>query len=449
MFQPISRRTALKGLGAAIALPWLESMMPAVSFGFNAAAKRIPRRLAFLYIPNGVIVPAWTPTAEGVLAELPATLEPLAPFKNDLLVFSGLTCDKARPHGDGPGDHARAMSAFLTGSQPRKTSGADIKVGISIDQFAAQKVGNRTKFPSLELGCDRGLQAGNCDSGYSCAYSANISWRGESTPMAKEIDPRLVFERLFTDGPAGEIKESQYKRNEYKKSILDFVADDANRLKGKISATDQRKLDEYLTGVRELETRINRAGLENVKAPPGVAVPPGIPKEYADHIRLLCDLLVLAFQGDLTRVSTFVFANEGSNRSYKFIDVPEGHHDLSHHGGNKEKMDKIKQINRFHTTQLGYLLGKLKAAKESDGSPLLDHCMLLYGSGNGDGNRHNHDNLPILMAGRGGGTFKTGRHVVYPRETPLTNLFLEMLDRMGAPAEKFGDSTGRLDGLTA
>src|SRR5439155_43423 len=229
---------------------------------------------------NGVNMEHWTPEAAGADFKLPFILEPLQPFQKELNVLSGLTLDKARPNGDGPGDHARAMSAFLTGSQPRKTSGADIRAGLSVDQFAAQKVGTKTKFASLELGCDRGLQAGNCDSGYSCAYSANISWRSDSTPMAKEIDPRLVFERLFTDGPPGEVKESQYKRNEYKKSILDFVADDANRLKNKVSATDQRKLDEYLTGVRELETGINRAGLEHVKSPPGVAVPPGIPKEY-------------------------------------------------------------------------------------------------------------------------------------------------------------------------
>jgi hypothetical protein len=446
MSRRISRRTALRGLGTAVALPFLEAMVP----GSVLAApdrKALPRRMAFFYVPNGVHMAAWTPAAEGASFPIPYLLEPLKGFQSDLCVLSGLTADKARSHGDGPGDHARAMSAFLTGRQPRKTHGADIKVGISLDQFAAERIGKLTRFASLELGCDRGMQSGNCDSGYSCAYSANLSWKSESTAMAKEIDPRQVFERLFTNQVKGEADAARAKRERYQKSILDFVAEDANQLRAQLGANDQHKLDEYLSAVRELELRVNRTEKLVGAEAPKYAKPSGIPKEYQEHIRLLSDLLVLAFQGDLTRIATFVFANDGSNRSYKFIGVPEGHHDLSHHGGNKEKHEKIKKINRFHLEQLAYLLGKLKSIKEGEGT-LLDQCMIVYGSGISDGNRHNHDELPILLAGKGGGTIGSGRHIRYPKETPLTNLYLAMLDRMGAPTDAFGDSTGRLPSLT-
>jgi hypothetical protein len=439
----ISRRTALKGLGATVALPLLEAMLPEPVLG--AAAAKPPLRMAFFYVPNGMHMQDWTPKTEGADFEMPKTLEPLKPFQQELLVLSGLTLDKARANGDGPGDHARAMAAFLTGRQPRKTHGADIRAGVSVDQVAAQKVGRLTRFASLELGCEGGRNAGNCDSGYSCAYSANLSWRGESTPMAKEINPRLVFERLFAvEGKSTD--PAQARRDQAKKSILDFVAEDARSLKAKLGATDQRKLDEYLGGVREIEQRIARARPEVDTKKAGMPAPAGIPKEYADHLKLMCDLLVLAFQGDLTRISTFVFANDGSNRSYRFMDVPEGHHDLSHHGRNADKQAKIQKINQFHISQVAYLLGKLKAIKEGGGT-LLDNCMLVYGSGIGDGNRHNHDNLPILLMGKGGGTLKPGRHVRYPKETPLTNLYVSMLERMGSPVDALGDSTGRLTAL--
>jgi hypothetical protein len=445
----LSRRTVLKGLGAAIALPWLEAMAPALSWAAPTAAKSPPKRMVFLYVPNGIHMQDWTPLAEGANFTLPYLLEPLAPFKDDLFVLSGLTLDKARANGDGPGDHARAMASFLTGVQAKKTAGADIRAGISVDQVAALKVGKETKFPSLELGIEPGRQAGNCDSGYSCAYSSNLSWRSESTPMAKEVNPRLLFERLFTSGPVDEVAANRAKRDFYKKSILDFVAEDASRLQNQLGANDQRKLDEYLNAIRELEIRIARAEAEppaDGSAPP-LRRPAGIPRGLEEHIRIMADLLVLAFQADLTRISTFVFANEGSNRSYRFLDVPEGHHDLSHHGGNKEKHEKIKKINRFHLTQLAYFLGKLKAVKEGDGT-LLDNCMIVYGSGIGDGNRHNHHDLPILLIGKGGGQLKPGRHIRYKRETPLTNLYLSMLDVMGVPTEKLGDSTGKLNYLS-
>ncbi len=441
---PISRRTALKGLGACIALPWLEAMLPRVAFGETAPAAA-PRRMAFIYVPNGKNMAEWTPEDVGAGYEMKPTMEPLRSLKDDFLVLTGLTADKARPHGDGPGDHARAMSAWLTGRQARKTDGADIRIGISADQVAAQAVGQATRFASLEIGCEGGKNAGNCDSGYSCAYSSNLSWRTESTPMSKEINPKLVFDRLFSTAPKGD--DNAARRDRYKESVLDFVAEDTKSLQSTLGSNDQRKLDEYLTGVRELELRI-------AKAPPAAEVgankmdrPNGIPRDYKDHNHLMADLLALAFQADLTRITTFVYANDGSNRSYR-DDLPfgEGHHDLSHHQGNKEKLAKIQKINAFHISQFAYLLEKLKAVKEGDRT-LLDSCMIAYGSGISDGNRHNHDDLPILLAGGGGGTIKGGRHVKYPRDTPLTNLYMSMLDRMGVKVDSFGDSKGRLDGL--
>ena len=440
----ISRRTALKGLGACIALPWLEAMLPRAAFG-EAAKAAAPLRMAFIYVPNGKNMAMWTPKDEGAGYELTPTLEPLRAFKDDFMVLTGLTADKARPHGDGPGDHARAMSAWLTGRQARKTDGADIRIGISADQVAAQAVGQATRFPSLEIGCEGGKNAGNCDSGYSCAYSSNLSWRGEATPMSKEINPKLLFDRLFGAGPKGD--DAAARRDRYKQSVLDFVAEDAKSLQSTLGANDQRKLDEYLTGVRELELRI-------AKAPPAIETdgvkmdrPSGIPRDYKDHNRLMADLLALAFQTDLTRIATFVFANDGSNRSYKDdLSFGEGHHDLSHHQGNKEKLEKIQKINAFHISNLAYLLEKLKAVKEGDGA-LLDNCMIVYGSGISDGNRHNHDDLPILLAGKAGGTIKPGRHVRHPKETPLTNLYVSMLNRMGVNVDSFGDSKGPLDGL--
>jgi hypothetical protein len=320
-----------------------------------------------------------------------------------------------------------------------------LKTGVSFDQVAAQQLGSKTKFASLELGCERGQQAGNCDTGYSCAYSSNIAWRSESTPVAKEINPRLVFERLFASEDNAANTESRGKRALYQKSVLDFVLDDARRLHSKLGGTDQRKLDEYLTSVRELENRIQRTD-KSSHSPPDLVRPEGIPKDYQQHLRLMCDLMALAFQADLTRVVTFMLANEGSTRPYPFIGVPEGHHDLSHHGKSEEKQAKIRKINRFHMEQFAYLLDKLKNMREGDGC-ILDHSMLLYGGGISDGDQHNHDDLPILLLGRGGGKLRSGRHVRYAANTPLNNLFLSLLDRMETPIERLGDSTGRLDRL--
>jgi hypothetical protein len=298
-------------------------------------------RMAFVYVPNGMHMEDWTPKEEGEVFSLPATLEPFAAFKDDLCVLTGLTQNKAFANGDGGGDHARALASFLTGVQARKTHGADIRAGISADQVAANAVGRLTRFPSLELGCDAGPQSGNCDSGYSCAYSSNISWKSESTPMAKEINPRIAFERLFTNGRPGESSQARAKRERYNQSILDFVRDDAQSLRSRLGIADQRKLDEYLTAVRELEFRIARATRieqdDSGEAVAGFNRPAGIPHDYGEHIRLMEDIMVLAFQSDVTRISTMVVANEGSNRSYPFIDVPEGHHEVSHHGGDAQK----------------------------------------------------------------------------------------------------------------
>ena len=447
MKRAITRRTMLKGVGTALALPWFESLASAAG---QSAASGPPRRAAFLYVPNGVNMKEWTPAEVGKLGELTGILQPLNPFKEHVNVLTGLALDKARANGDGPGDHARAMSAFLTGRQPRKTHGADIRVGMSADQHIAAAVGDHTRFPSLELGIERGQQAGNCDSGYSCAYSSNLSWRAESTPNAKECDPKQVFERLFSGTDPKELAAARAKRELYSKSVLDFVQEDAKGLNKTLGLGDQKKLDEYLSSVRDVETRIEKirkANAERAPVPkPNMPAPTGVPGEVQAHIRLMADLMVLAFQTDLTRVVTFPIANDGSNRPYKFIDVPEGHHDLSHHGRDAKKLEKIKKINTFHTEQLAYLVGRLKAVKEANGTTLLDNVMMVYGSGIGDGDRHNHDDLPILLIGKGGGTIESGRHLKFggKPETPLMNLYLAMFDRMGAPAERFGDSTGLL-----
>lgn len=427
-----------------MALPALEAMLPTAARA--AALKPRPVRMVFMLIPNGVHVPDWTPGKDGALAELPHILQPLQNVRDHLTVLTGLTHDKARPNGDGPGDHARAASAFLTGCQPRKTAGADIHLGISVDQYAAREVGKATRFPSLELGCERGGQAGNCDSGYSCAYSSNIAWRSENTPVAKEVDPRLVFDRLFGNGNTGESAESRAKRDRYQQSILDFVTEDANKLKNQLGVKDQQKLDEYFTSVREIEKRVALASKSGGEAPGGAQRPTGIPKEYDEHLRLMFDMIALAFQGDLTRIVTFMYSNEGSNRPYRNINIAEGHHDLSHHGGDPEKQRKIRDINRFHIQQLAYLLEKLNGMKDDVGS-VLDNTMLVYGSAISDGNAHNHDNLPVLLCGKGGDTIKGGQHLRYPDNTPMNNLFLTMLDRAHVPVASLGDSTGRLTNL--
>lgn len=446
MSRRISRRTVLRGLGVSLSLPWLEAMGPIARAAATSAGTGVataPNRMAFLYVPNGVNMADWTPQEDGPLGDLPAILKPLEKHKRDFSILTGLTADKARANGDGGGDHARALSAFLTGAQPRKTDGTDIRAGVSVDQVAAARVGDRTHLPSLEIGIEQGSMAGNCDSGYSCVYSSTMSWRSATQPLPKETDPKLVFERLFTGGDRAE----RAARDARRKSVLDFVLDDARSLEGSLGAGDRRKLDEYLTSVRDIESRIDRADKLPPIRVPSYAAPAGKPSDKAEHIRLMCDLVALAFQADVTRVVTFVLANEGSNANYPMVGVTDGHHSLSHHGNDPAKKQQIAKINTFHTTQLAYLLDKLKSIREGEGT-LLDHAMLAYGSGNSDGNRHNHDDLPVLLAGGGCGTLKPGRHIRYAAETPVNNLWLSMLDRMEVKLDRLGDGTGTLPGLT-
>lgn len=432
----------LRGLGTTISLPLLEGMLPLTALAQSAKVR--PSRMAFVFVPNGIDMANWTPQGTGTALELSPILQPLEKVKGSLNVLTGLAQHNAFALGDGPGDHARSTAAWLTGVHPKKTAGSDIRVGISADQVAAREIGHKTRFPSLEIGCERGAMAGDCDSGYSCAYSSSISWKSETTPVAKEVNPRLVFERLFGSGDA-EATEAKTRRDFFNKSILDFVFEDALSLRGRLGARDQRKLDEYLNGVREIERRLIAAEKQALDVDPGKK-PSGVPRDYGEHIRLMSDMMVLAFQADLTRIATFMYANDGSNRSYPMIGVSDGHHDVSHHGRNEDKLEKKRRIDLFHAQQLAYMLEKMASIDEVDGT-LLDNSMIVYGAGISDGDRHNHDDLPILLAGGGAGTLKGGRHLRFDRNTPMNNLFLSMLDRVGVKVEKLGDSTGKLQGL--
>ncbi|HWA09540.1 MAG TPA: DUF1552 domain-containing protein [Opitutaceae bacterium] len=456
----MSRRTLLRGLGTAIALPVLDSMIPTrlYSAEAKAAAKAVaaPKRLAWMYVPNGIDMQNWTPAEVGSAYELTPTLQPLAPFRDKFSVVSGLVCDKANPNGDGPGDHARAMSAYLTGTQPRKTEGANLKLGLSADQAAADKIGHLTRFRSLEMGIEEGQQIGRCDSGYSCAYSHTISWRSDTTPVVKDCDPRSVFDRMFANGDPLESAEARARREANRKSILDFVLIDANRLEKNLIYTDKQKMDEYLTSIREIEVRLGKAAAEKIPVPDGAVRPDfdnraGTRKlggattkdNYVVHLPLMLDLMVLAFQTDLTRVITFPFADEQSNQTYAWAGANVPHHGTSHHQGDPAKQAMLAKINSYHIQQVAYLLKKLDSIKEANGGTILDNSLIAYGSGNSDGNRHNHDNLPTLLFGKGGGTVSGGRHVRYDG-IPITNLWLSMLDRLGAPVDRLGDSTGRI-----
>lgn len=439
----LGRRSFLRGVGATLVLPALDSLSIR---GFAAAkAAKPPLRMAFLYIPNGVNVGEWFPTGEGKGYELSKSLKVIEQHRNDFTVISGLCHDWARAHGNGGGDHARATASFLTGCQAKKTAGADIKLGISVDQIAAQQIGHLTRLPSLELSTDGQRSAGRCDSGYSCAYQFNLAWRSETVPMAPEMDPRLVFERLFGYGAsAGKGPEASRRKN-LQKSVLDLVLDEAKSLQGRVNAADRRKLDEYFTSVRDIEQRIERAEKFNAEMP-DVPVPDGVPETYEAHMKVMFDLLTLAFQTDTTRIATFMLAHDGSNRSFSEIGVPEGHHSISHHQRNPEKLGKIGAIDRFYLKQFGYFLDKLKTVKDGEGR-LLDNCMIVYGGGISDGDRHDHSQLPVILAGQAGGTIQSGRRIVLDGEVPMTNLYLAMLDRLGVKAERVGDSTGRLEGL--
>lgn len=441
-----SRRNFLRGLGACVALPTFESLSPlrAVAAGKLATtASGAPLRTAFVYFPNGAIPTAWWPAGEESKFELSRTLAPLEPFRKDIQILSGLDHVNATAGPDGAGDHARANGTFLTGVRMKK-SATDVRAGISIDQVIARQVGHLTRFPSLELSCDSARTTGACDSGYSCAYQYNISWSSPTTPMTPESNPRLVFERLFGAGDPSERAEHLKRRRQEQRSILDFIMADAKDMQRRLSARDQDKLDQYLTGVRELETRIQKAEQLGDPRDPNYVAPTGVPPTYLEHIQLMFDMLVLAFQTDSTRVATLLLAHDGSNRSFAEIGVPEGHHDLSHHSDDQEKVHKIMDIDLWYVKQYARFLEKLRDTKDVDGKSLLENSMILYGSGNADGNRHTHVNLPIILAGGGGGSLTPGRFIKHGSR-PASNLFLSMADRMGVSGlERFGDSSGRL-----
>ena len=447
----VSRRNFLRGLGACIAVPTFESLVPvrlaaatsASAGGLATTATGAPLRTAFVYFPNGAIPSAWWPSGDEAKYDLSRTLQPLDPLRKEIQIFGGLDHVNATAGPDGAGDHARANGTFLTGVRMKK-SATDVRAGTSIDQVIARQVGHLTRFPSLELSCDAGRNTGACDSGYSCAYQYNISWSSPTTPMTPESNPRQVFERLFGAGEAGERAENLKRRRQEQRSILDFVMADARDMQRRLSSRDQDKLDQYLTGVRELETRLQKAEELGDPTDPSFKTPTGIPPTYLEHTQLMFDMLTLAFQTDSTRVATLLLAHDGSNRSFAEIGVPEGHHDLSHHSENQEKVQKIADIDLWYVKQFARFIEKLRDTKDVDGKSLLHNSMILYGSGNADGNRHTHVNLPIILAGGGGGTLASGRFVKHGSR-PASNLFLSMADRMGVSGlERFGDSSGRL-----
>lgn len=439
----LPRRAFLRGIGAAIALPALDAMAPALA---SAAAAKAPTRLAFAYVPNGIIMKDWTPSAEGSAFEFTNTLKPLEPLRAKLMVLSGLSHHNAEALGDGAGDHARAGACFLTGVHPKKTSGADIQSGVSADQIVAKELGDATRFRSLEFGCEDSRTVGDCDSGYSCAYTNSISWRTPTSPMPPETNPRAVFERLF-GADANLDPETRARRLRSRMSILDLVSERTQSLSGNLGASDRRKLDEYLYAVREIEKRIQMAENDPQQIKPNMEEPGGIPVTFTEYVKLMYDLQVLAFQTDMTRVSTMVVAREGSVRTYGEIGIPDPHHPLSHHRGNAEWIEKLVKINRYHVELFGYFLQKMDSIQDGDGT-LLDHSMIVYGSAISDGNQHSHNNLPALLAGGGNGCLKPGRHVIYKPETPMANLYLTLLDRVGVKPEAIGDSTGKLEHLT-
>jgi hypothetical protein len=434
----LPRRTFLRGAGATIALPWLDAMVPAL----RTAAKG-PTRSLFLFAPNGKIMEDWVPKETGRKFELPFILEPLKKVRDAVTVISHAAIDAGRSHGDGPGDHARAAASFLTCAHPRKTGGANIHVGVSIDQLIAKHRGKETPFPSLEFGMEGGRKAGKCDSGYSCAYSNNISWRTPSTPVAKEVNPQAAFRRMF--GTVSKDPAADAKARRRLQSVLDSALADVKSLSNKLGPSDRSKLDDYLAAVREVETRLTKLEKDVAK----VSVPDGFwsredAPRYVARLELMFDIVLLALQSDQTRTASFMLGNAGSNRSYRFLDVPDGHHYLSHHRKDPKKVGKIRKINRFHVEQFARFLAKLQETPDGDAT-LLDRSMIVYGSGLGDGNRHNHVDLPVLVAGKGNGRFHPGQHIRLQKSTPMANVYLSMLDALDIAADSFADSTGRIE----
>jgi hypothetical protein len=433
----LSRRAFLRGSGACLALPWLDAMAPALT-----PPPASPTRCLFVFAPNGMHVGNWKCEGEGAGVRLGSTLQPLQPFQKRLTVFQGLALDAARAHGDGPGDHARAAAAFLTCSHPRKTGGADIRVGISIDQRIASRVGGDSAFPSLEVGMEKGAAAGVCDSGYSCAYSNNIAWRAADTPVPKETEPRALFARIFGDPWQARDRAALQQERQRARSVLDLVRAEAKALAAQLGPGDRQKLEQYLQSIRELEQRLQRLDAEQ----PKVVAPKGLlasDPSYADKLALHYELIALAFASGKTRVATLMLGNGGSNRSYKFLDVADGHHDLSHHGKRAERLQALAKINLFQVQQLAAFLQRLQRQPDGDGD-LLARSLVLFGCGINDGDRHNHDDLPMLLVGEGGGTAKGRGLVSLPKETPLANLHLGIGRAMGLDDASFGDSSGPL-----
>jgi hypothetical protein len=449
----LPRRTFLQGLGAAVALPLLDSMLPAFSTAARAAAKT-PVRLGYVYTPNGIIGACdksprpfmWTPRTAGANFEFSPTMRALEPFRDEINVFSGLAQVTGRALGDGPGDHARATATFLTGVHPYKTGGADFRLGVSADQIAARALGQATQLASLELGLEAQPLAGNCDSGYTCAYMS-MSWRSATSPLPAEINPRAVFERLFGDAESSD-PAARMARLQSEKSLLDYVTGSLRRLEGRLGSSDKRKLDEYLESVRDIERRIQLAEEQNTLTQlPHMDRPSSIPDDYLQYSKLMMDLLVVAWQTDMTRVSSFMLGRDGSNRAYREIGVSDGHHSISHHQGDNERVEKLIKIDQMHVGLFAYLLKRLRETPDGDGS-LLDHSLVAFGSSLSESNIHTHDDLPIVLAGTAGGQITGNRHLVYRKETPLNNLFLNMFDAAGVPdVQGFGDSTGRLAGV--
>jgi hypothetical protein len=436
----LPRRTFLRGMGVTLALPLLDAMTPALT----ASAKPVVR-LGFVYVPNGIIMNKWTPATTGANFEFAPTMKPLEPFRERLLVLSGLAQVQGRALGDGAGDHARAGATFLTGVHPKKSE-INIQAGISADQIAAQELGKHTQLASLELGIESNQLAGNCDSGYSCAYTNTMAWRTPTTPLPVENNPRAIFERLFGEGDSTDAAARLALLNK-QRSLLDYVTGSLNRLGSTLGPADRAKLSEYTDAIRDIERRIQKAEQQNATMKlPVMERPTAVPEEFEDHVKLVMDLQVLAYQTDLTRVISLMMAREGSNRPYRNIGISDGHHNLTHHQNDAEKITKITKINEVHVKLFAYLLERLKATPDSTGN-LLDHSLIVYGSSISDGNLHTHHDLPIVVVGGGAGQVKGNRHVIYPKETPLNNLLVSMLNTAGVQVEKFGDSTGKLDCL--
>ncbi len=449
----LSRRHFLRGAGVCLALPVLESLFPTRAFvavaeaaarsGMATTATGAPLRTAFIYFPNGAIQSNWWPAATGADFSLGATLAPLESVRNSVRILGGLDHACATGGADGGGDHARANCVFLSGVRPKK-SATDIHVGTSIDQIMARQVGHLTRLPSLELTCDDTRKASACDSDYACAYQYNISWSSPTTPVTAEANPRLAFERLFGQGLPGQRVQNIKRRQLAQRSVLDFVMEDTRRMKMQLASQDKDKLDQYLTGVRQIETRIQRAEQFGQAADVEIQTPLGVPPDEAEYVEIMYDLMVLAFQTDSTRVATFCLAHDGDNRSFSHIGIPEGHHDLSHHQNNVERMEKVAKIDLWYAQQFARFLNKMEGIKDVDGNTLLHNSMIVYGSGNSDGNRHAHNNLPIVVAGGGGGALGPANYVNHT-SVPACNLFLSLTDRMGIQGlERFGDSTARL-----